>query len=38
MARLRSFTMTFSHVSAELATCSESARSSIRFAVFSFWL
>src|ERR1700681_1768491 len=38
MERLRSFTMTFSHVSAELATWSASASSSIMLAVFSFWL
>src|SRR6266404_2103682 len=36
--RLRSFTMTFSHVSAELDTWSASASSSMMLAVFSFWL
>src|SRR5579864_2180643 len=36
--RLRSFTTTFSQVSAELYTCSASALSSVRLAVFSFWL
>src|ERR1700688_2762501 len=36
--RLRSFTMTFSHVSAGLNTWSASALSSMMFAVFSFWL
>src|SRR5215467_6789503 len=38
MARLRSFTITFSQVSAELAGCSPSMRSSIRPPVFSFSL
>jgi hypothetical protein len=38
MDRLRSFTITFSHVSAELNTWSASAVSSSMFAVLSFWL
>src|SRR5579863_6031140 len=36
--RLRSFTITFSHVSAEFDTCTASAASNMRFAVLSFWL
>src|SRR5437868_8644386 len=38
MARLRSFTITFSQVSDELKGWSASAVSNRRFAVFSFWL
>src|SRR5580692_4025619 len=38
MARLRSFTITFSQVSCELNGLSASARSSANPAVFSFWL
>ena len=39
IARLRSFTITFSQVSAELASCSASALSSVRLAVLrrSLW-
>jgi hypothetical protein len=38
IARLRNFTMTFSHVSAEFETCSASVASKARFAVLSVWL